>query len=220
MSEIPNTTKEYIIGVDEVGTGSWAGALVVVGVRATKRWSLDNLNDSKKLSAKRREASAAQLEKLISSNEITWALAEQSNLVIDQLGLGVALKDAYVEVFKQLYRDDCLIICDGTLKFNDPEVSLFDKISVIKADTKYSQVMAASILAKVYRDSKMKMLHQQYPVYGWNKNVGYHSAYHVEALQKHGPCPLHRFSYDPIKKMQVSYDQCNFSIQSDKKENH
>jgi len=144
---------------------------------------------------------SAKLEKLIASGSLDWALAERANTVIDQIGLGVALKDAYCEVFKRLYNEESLIISDGNLKFDNPEINAYDKISVIKADTLYSQVMAASILAKVYRDTKMKMLHNQYPNYGWDHNVGYKSDDHEVGLQKYGPCPLHRFSYKNIKKL-------------------
>jgi ribonuclease HII len=193
--------KPFIIGCDEVGYGSWAGPLVVVGVRAPRDWMLEGLNDSKKLSAKKRETMSAKLEKLIASGDLAWALAERANTVIDQIGLGVALKSCYYEIFKRLYTNESLIISDGNLKFDDPETNAYDKVSVIKADTKFSQVMAASILAKVYRDTKMKMLHKQYPNYGWDHNVGYHSTDHMEGLQKFGPCPLHRFSYKPIKEL-------------------
>ena len=193
--------KSFIIGCDEVGYGSWAGPLVVVGVRAPTGWALDGLNDSKKLSRKKREVMAAKLEKLIANNSIAWGMAERSNAIIDQMGLGVALKDAYAEIFKQLYNEESLIIIDGNLKFDNPEIASYDKQSVIKADSKYSQVMAASIVAKVYRDSKMRMLHKQYPMYDWQNNVGYHSASHMDGLEQYGPCPLHRFSYEPIKKL-------------------
>lgn len=193
--------KPFIIGCDEVGYGSWAGPLVVVGVRAPRDWALDGLNDSKKLTPKKREVMSAKLEKLIASGDLAWALAERANTVIDKIGLGVALKDCYYEVFKRLYNDESLIISDGNLKFDDPETNAYDKVSVIKADTLFPQVMAASILAKVYRDTKMKMLHKQHPNYGWDHNAGYRSDDHVAGLEKYGPCPLHRFSYKNIKAL-------------------
>ena len=184
-----------IIGCDEVGYGCGAGPLVVVGVRAPKDWALDGLNDSKKLSAKRRGVMAQKLEKLIADNQIGWALAERSNTVIDQIGLGVALKDAYVEIFHQLYQPDCLIICDGNLKFDGLGVDGYSMMSVVKADTLIAQVMAASIIAKVYRDSKMQILHHSYPMYGWDDNVGYLSPAHIKAIKTYGLSPLHRASY-------------------------
>lgn len=197
------TVKSNIIGADEVGYGSLAGPLVVVGVRAPKNWSLEGLNDSKKLSAKKRETMRAKLNELIEKKEISWHLAERSNVQIDKAGVAVALKDAYVEIFHKLYQEDCLIITDGILKFDNLGVDDYDKVSLIKADTTVPAVMAASILAKTYRDEKMKLLHPLHPQYGWDSNVGYAAKDHLEAIEKHGPCPLHRFSYAPMKNMKV-----------------
>lgn len=196
--------KPIIVGCDEVGYGCLAGPLVVVGVRAPKDWQIPGLNDSKKLSAKKREVLRGQLLKAIEKNEIAWHLAERSNIEIDKDGVAVALKSAYVECFKALYQEDCLIISDGILKFDNLGVDDYDKVSVIKADTKYPAVMAASILAKTYRDEKMKTLHQLHPLYGWESNVGYPAKDHLEAIEKYGPCPLHRFSYAPMKNMKGS----------------
>ena len=192
---------KMIIGCDEVGTGALAGPLFVCGIRASEGWSLDGLYDSKKLSAKKRLIMSDKLEKLISTNEISWALAGRSNTIIDQLGMAAALKDAYVEIFHQLYQPDSTIIVDGNLTFDNLGVDAYNLQSLVKADTKVPQVMAASILAKVYRDGKMKLLHKDYPMYDWEHNVGYGVASHLKALAQHGPCPLHRFSYYPIKKV-------------------
>ena len=95
------------------------------------------------------------------------------------------------------YSDDSLIICDGTLKFDGLDVDSFDKVSIIKADTLIPSVMAASILAKTYRDDKMKKLHQVYPYYDWNNNMGYYGAngLHIAGIKTHGYSPLHRLSY-------------------------
>lgn len=202
--------KPIIVGCDECGYGSWAGALFVGGVRAPKDWSFAGLNDSKKLTPKKREALREPLLKLASDNVIAYHLAERSNIEIDKVGVAKALKDAYIEVFDALYQQDCLIICDGNLKF---DVS-YDWVSVVKADNKYATVMAASILAKTYHDEKMKLLHKDYPQYGWDHNVGYHSSDHVEALNKYGPSPLHRMSYAPMKNMK-SVDPRQLSFEFD-----
>jgi ribonuclease HII len=193
--------KTHIVGCDECGYGPLAGPLVVCGVRASKDWSLAGLNDSKKLSEKRRLVMGDKLSDLISKNEITFWLAERSNVQIDKTGVAFALKDAYVEVFHKLYQEDSLIISDGILKFDNLGVDAYDKVSIIKADTKIPAVMAASILAKNYRDGKMKIFHPLHPQYGWNSNVGYGSKTHLDAIAKHGPCALHRFSYAPMKNM-------------------
>lgn len=199
--------KPIIIGCDEVGYGCLAGPLVVVGVRAPKDWTLAGLNDSKKLSAKKRDGLLLPLMKLVESKTISYHLAERSNAVIDKVGVAVALKDAYVECFHALYQPDCLIINDGILKFDNLGVDDYDKISVIKADTKYPAVMAASIIAKVYRDDMMHRLHHTYPLYSWDSNVGYGSENHLAAIALHGPTPLHRMSYAPMKNIPVRIDE-------------
>lgn|SRR5574337_177592 len=191
--------KPVIIGCDEVGYGCLAGPLVVVGVRAPKDWKLEGLNDSKKLSAKKREAMLLPIMQQVKNKTIEYHLAERSNTEIDKVGVAVALKDAYVECFHALYQKDSLIIIDGILKFDNLGVDDYDKISVIKADGKYPAVMAASIIAKTYRDDKMHKLHFSYPNYGWDHNVGYPAKDHLEAIQKYGPCSLHRMSYAPMK---------------------
>ena len=195
--------KPFIVGCDEVGYGALSGPLVVVGVRAPKDWKLEGLNDSKKLSAKKREALLLPLMKAVKNGAISYHLATRTNAEIDKVGVAVALKDAYVECFHALYQSDCLIISDGILKFDNLGVDAYDKISVIKADTKYPTVMAASIIAKTSRDHDMHVLHNKYPMYGWDSNVGYSSKDHLAAIEKYGPCPLHRQSYAPMKNMLV-----------------
>jgi ribonuclease HII len=193
--------KTHIVGADECGYGSLAGVLVVCAVRAPKDWTLEGLNDSKKLSEKKRKVMRDKLNELINKNEITWYLAERSNVEIDRGGVAMALKGAYVEVFHRLYQDDSLIISDGILKFDNMGVDAYDKVSLIKADTKIPAVMAASILAKTFRDERMKAYHEIHPNYDWFNNVGYGSPTHLEAISKYGPCSLHRFSYAPMKNM-------------------
>jgi ribonuclease HII len=195
------SAKSFIVGADEVGYGALAGPLVVCGVRAPKDWSLDGLNDSKKLSEKKRLVMGEKLSELISNNEISFHLAERSSIKIDSVGVAVALKDSYVEIFHKLYQEDSLIITDGILKFDNLGVDAYDKLSLVKADSKIQAVMAASIIAKNYRDGKMKMLHHLHPQFDWASNVGYGSKIHLEAIQEHGPSPLHRFSYAPMKNM-------------------
>jgi ribonuclease HII len=195
--------KQYVVGADECGYGALCGPLVVCAVRAPKDWCIPGLNDSKKLSSKQRQVMSGQLETLIAKGEISWALAERSSIVIDKMGVAAALKDAYVEVFHQLYQADSLIISDGILKFDGLGVETYDKISIVKADTKIPQVMAASILGKYYRDSKMKILHPLHPMYGWDKNMGYGTADHLAALNQYGPSPLHRYSYAPIRNIKL-----------------
>lgn len=189
--------KKYIIGNDEVGYGAISCEIVVGAVKAPKNWSIPGLNDSKKLSPKKREIMRGQLLKLVDEKVIQFHIAERSNKDIDKFGLVPMLKSCYVECFKHLYTDDSLIVCDGNLKFDNLGVDDFDKVSLIKADTLISSVMAASILAKTYRDEKMREYHKDYPQYNWIQNMGYfgHGNIHIDAIKKYGFSPLHRLSY-------------------------
>jgi len=194
---------KIIIGCDEVGYGSVAGSVVVCGVRAAAGWTLEGLNDSKKLSEKKRNLMRSKLEKDADNGIISFHIAERSSKIIDELGIAVALKDAYAECFKILdynFDDNCQIIVDGNMKFNNINPEDHDIKSIVKADTKIPTVMAASILAKTYRDGIMKELHKQFPMYDWDKNVGYGTYLHLEGLKNYGPCHLHRFSYAPVNK--------------------
>lgn len=202
---LPN--KSFIVGCDEVGYGALAGPLVVAAVRAPRNWKITGLKDSKKFTGPRkrenREAISNQLLELIDKNIIQFHLVEKSNIEIDRLGVYNILKICYVELFHKLYQEDSLIVSDGNLKFNGFGVDSYDIVSLVKADNHIPTVMAASILAKVYRDSLMTKLHQQYPLYEWDKNSGYWHKNHVKAIYKLGPTPIHRWSYDPVKSMGI-----------------
>lgn len=190
--------KNYIIGSDEVGLGSIAGIICVGAVKAPKNWSIPGLNDSKKLSPRRREIMRDKLLESSQKKDIQFHIAERTNKEIDTFGLAPMLKACYIECFKQLYSDNSLIICDGTLKFDGLGIDSFDKVSIIKADTMVSLVMAASILAKTYRDAKMRKLHNDFPMYNWIKNMGYYGSnqIHLNAIKEYGFSPYHRLSYN------------------------
>jgi len=188
--------SELIIGADEVGTGSLAGPCVVCGVKAPKNWNLVGLNDSKKLSEKKRKIVGDKLSKLIDDKIISFYIAERSNVEIDKIGLAEALKSAYIEVFHALgLHQPISIIVDGMLKFDSPCLDVYTITTEVKADAKFPSVMAASIIAKNYRDDLMKKLHLLYPQYDWNGNMGYGSKNHIAAIKEHGLSPLHRRSY-------------------------
>ena len=196
MYEIQNSNMNYIMGCDECGYGPLAGPLVVCGVKTPKNWDLVGLNDSKKLSEKKRKIVGDKLSKLIDEQAISFHIAERSNVEIDKVGVAVALKSAYIEVFHALGQHQPIsIIVDGILKFDSPCLDVYTITTEVKADAKFPSVMAASIIAKNYRDGLMKKLHLLYPQYGWEGNVGYGSADHIAAIRKYGLSELHRRTY-------------------------
>jgi ribonuclease HII len=148
-----------------------------------------------------------KLNPRVKNKTLKFYLAERSNQFIDKMGVAFALRDAYVEVFHNLYQPDCLIISDGILKFDNPSVETYDRVSLIKADAQIPAVMAASILAKTYRDDLMHEQHKHYHQYGWDTNVGYGSKEHLNAIWKHGVTPLHRMSYAPMSDPNFEADR-------------
>ena len=192
----------YIIGVDEVGTGAWAGPIIIGGVRAPEDWTMPGLKDSKKLSREQRADLTQQLHKARSKGIIDFTISMSDNEEIDKLGLGAVTKMCYVTAITHLYNEKDNIILDGNL---NPKhllkyglnINMDNMQSVVKADDKYPTVMAASIIAKHWRDDLMITLgHGFNPEYGWDKNVGYIVPEHKEAVRKYGLSSMHRKSYN------------------------
>jgi ribonuclease HII len=175
-----------MIGVDEVGRGSWAGPLVVCAVRL--RTPIEGLADSKMLSKKRREE---LYNKIISSNEYSlgWVSADD----IDDIGLIQALKLAAAIALDGLSPTiDEEIVVDGNIQFYPDNANA---ITIVKADTKIPAVSAASIVAKVIRDNWMESQDSKYPLYGFAKHVGYGTQHHKSAIETYGLTALHRRSF-------------------------
>ena len=190
-----------ILGIDEVGRGPLAGPLVVGAVilpEEEKPW-LDNLKDSKKLSAKKREA----LNKIILQEAVTslgWVPAHE----LDELGISEALRLATkraVKAIQSLHAPFSQIIIDGKINFlsNTPLENYTS--TLIKADDKIREVSAASIIAKVARDQYMIELATKYPNYDFDKHVGYGTKAHVKAIYEYGLTPEHRKSFEPCKSL-------------------
>lgn len=185
-----------ILGIDECGAGSWAGELIVCGFVADKEFSLQGLNDSKKLTSKKR----AELNKLLSGYE--FYVKEITSREVDEMGLGKALLYGYQEVFNKLYCKDLHVIVDGNkLKpINDIKDATCE--SIVGADGSVPHVSAASIIGKEYHDKLMREKHSiSYPEFKFDKHVGYGTKDHLEAIKKYGITPIHRLSYKPIQKM-------------------
>ncbi|MEA3498416.1 MAG: ribonuclease HII [Campylobacterota bacterium] len=179
---------EKLCGIDEAGRGPFAGPLVVVGVILNKE--IEELNDSKKLTEKKRE----KLFDIIKENS-SYHIVFTSNEDIDKLGLSLCLKNSIKEIMEHLDTNNFLM--DGNTSFGIEKLNC-----LIKADATVKEVSAASILAKVSRDRFMKEIAFKYPKYNFEKHKGYGTKGHIEAIIKYGYCDLHRKSFK-IKKIEA-----------------
>ena len=175
-------------GLDEVGRGCLAGPVVAAAVILPKDYKNKTLNDSKQLTKIQRE----QLKIDIQQNAIAWAIAEVSNAEIDKINI---LNASFLAMHKAVdilaVRPEHLLV-DGN-KFKP--YPFLPHTCIIKGDTKFMAIAAASILAKTYRDDLMENLAQIFPYYDWQHNVGYPTAKHREAIAQHGTCQYHRQSF-------------------------
>lgn len=175
-------------GCDEVGRGCLCGPVVAASVILKDDFDAKFINDSKKLNAKNR----LELDSYIKENALDFAIAELPPSFIDQHNiLNASIHAMHLALDKLSIRPE-LILVDGN-KFHP--YNFIPHICIVKGDSKFLNIAAASILAKNYRDNLMVDLHNNYPEYGWNKNMGYATKQHQEALKKHGPTEFHRKSF-------------------------
>lgn len=189
MNLIKKWSKAYIeAGCDEVGRGCLAGPVVAAAVIIDNKFNEKLINDSKKLSAAKRTA----LYEPIKQNALDYAITELPPTHIDQYNILQSSIHAMHLALDQLKIRPELILVDGN-KFHP--YNYIPHQCIIKGDSKVVSIAAASILAKVYRDNIMLKLHEEFPEYGWNKNMGYATKQHQEALNKYGPTKYHRQSF-------------------------
>ncbi len=175
-------------GCDEAGRGCLAGPVVAAAVILPSNFRNKVLNDSKKLSEKRRY----ELRPLIEEKAIAWGVGIVSNEEIDEINILNASFLAMHRAIDQLSTTPESILVDGN-RFNPyPNIPHH---CIIKGDGKYLSIAAASVLAKTYRDDIMKQLHEDHPQYGWAKNMGYPTKQHRSAIAEHGTTPHHRMSF-------------------------
>ncbi len=181
----------FIVGVDEAGRGPLAGPVVAAAVVFSRAYVNKEINDSKKLTSKKREALFDEIIK----NALGYGIAIVEAKTIDEINIYEATKVAMKEAIKQIKCQYDLILTDAMKLDNlDAEV-----IPIIKGDAKALPIAAASILAKVTRDHIMDDLAKKYPQYHFDKNKGYGTKDHLEALKKYGPIKdIHRYSYKPV----------------------
>ena len=190
---------QYVAGIDEAGRGPLAGPVSAAAVILPEAFSHDLLNDSKKLGEKRREA---LYEELTQRADIRWAISHGEVDEIDSLNILKSTHAAMLRAAEGLdpRPDFCLI--DG---LDVPGFALPSE-GIVKGDSKSFSIAAASILAKVSRDRRMLQYAALYPEYGFERHKGYGTKLHLEALRKHGPCPIHRKSFAPVAQLSLPLD--------------
>ncbi len=180
-------------GLDEVGRGCLAGPVVAAAVILPRHYSHPMLNDSKQLTARQREAVKIDIER----DALAWAVAEVSHHDIDRINI---LKASFLAMHRAVdaliyqsepVRPDHLLI-DGNRFLPYP---MIPHTCLIKGDSQYLSIAAASVLAKVYRDNLMAQLGQEFPAYGWAQNAGYPTPAHRAAIREFGPTKYHRMSF-------------------------
>lgn len=181
-----------VCGVDEAGRGPLAGTVVAAAVILDPMRPIAGLNDSKKLSEKKRDALAL----LIRERAIAWAVASASVEEIDRLNILQATMLAMQRAVAALSVRATSALVDG----NRCPILEIPCEAIIKGDGKIASIAAASILAKTVRDAEMMALHAQYPMYGFDRHMGYPTAAHFKALAEFGAAPVHRRSFGPVAR--------------------
>ncbi len=189
--ELKNKGYQYIIGVDEAGRGPLMGPVVAAAVNIPDGFDFSGINDSKKLSSKKR----GLLYNTI-TEECDCSYYWIDNHTIDAINILEATKMAMRYAILAITKADYALI-DGNFV---PESTKIDAQAVIGGDRKSVSIAAASIVAKVMRDGMIEYYHNQYPIYGFNKHKGYGTKFHKKMIALYGPCPYHRRSFRGVKE--------------------
>ena len=189
--ELRSRGYRFIAGADEVGRGSLFGAVVAGAVILSADAPIRGLNDSKQIEPERRETLAARIRE----RAVAWAVAAVDAATIDRINIYEASRLAMKIAVQQLAPAADFVLVDAVpLNVSLPQQAL------IQGDERCHAIAAASIIAKVYRDQMMREWDKFYPEYGLKNHKGYQSPEHLAALQAHGPTPLLRFSFEPVRR--------------------
>ena len=193
--------SEFEVGIDEAGRGCIAGPVTASAVVLPKGFNNKYLNDSKKLSEKKR----LELKTIIENESIDYAVFFVDSKVIDKINILNSTFKAMHGALNNLKIHPRFILVDGNKFIQYKDVP---HKCIIKGDGKYQNIAAASILAKTYRDIYMKKIHSKFPEFGWNKNKGYGTKFHMDMINKYGKTKLHRKTFQ-LKKLQlkIEYNQ-------------
>lgn len=187
---LPSSTTPFILeaGCDEAGRGCLAGPVFAAAVILPDGYTNELLNDSKKLTARQREA----LRPVIERDAVAWAVASCDHAEIDSINI---LNASILAMHRAL---DALDVIPGAIAVDGNRFKPYKDIphvTVVKGDAKYGNIAAASVLAKTYRDAFMEKAAKEYPGYNWEVNKGYPTKEHRAAIAKLGPTPLHRMTF-------------------------
>ncbi len=209
-------TQYLEAGTDEAGRGCLAGPVTAAAIILPEGFENKSLNDSKQLSEKTRE----QLKPIIEELAISFAVTHLEPIIIDEINILNASLKAMQECVLLLNPAPLYIIVDGNRPllsknsfkkcsgkiFTDKEMEILQSIpnsSIVKGDSKYISIAAASVLAKTYRDEYMNKIHEEFPMYNWKKNKGYPTKEHREAIRKYGVTKYHRMSFRLLPEQTV-----------------
>ena len=194
-------------GCDEAGRGCLAGAVFAAAVILPPNYENSLFNDSKQLSAKKRDALRAVIER----DALAWCVAQVDPEEIDRINIlnaailamhraldGLTLRPEYIIVDGNRFKPyhDCRVQHGDKVSTPTEEPAIIPHTTIVKGDGKYLSIAAASILAKTYRDDYMTKLHQQHPHYGWDHNAGYPTRQHRAGIAEHGTTPFHRMTFN------------------------
>lgn len=186
-------------GCDEAGRGCLAGPVFGAAVILPSDYKNALLNDSKKITEKVRY----KLRQDIERDAIAWAIGIVDHCTIDKINILNASFLSMHRALEQLHPQPQFIIIDGN-RFKPYQT--IPHTCIIKGDGKYLSIAAASILAKTYRDDFMQNIHLEYPIYGWNKNKGYPTAFHRKAVHEHGVSPYNRLTFNHSKQFELLFE--------------
>ena len=196
---IPYFSEDLIeAGCDEAGRGCLAGPVFAAAVILPKDFSNEILNDSKLLNEKQRYS----MRELILEEALHWAVASIDNTGIDDVNILNASIQAMHDALDKLKVKPEMILVDGNRFKNYKDTSYK---CIVKGDSKYMSIAAASVLAKTYRDDYMKQLHEEFPLYNWIKNKGYGTLDHRKAIKKYGLTDYHRRSFNMNEQLKLRF---------------
>lgn len=185
---VNDSNIKYICGIDEAGRGPLAGPVVVASVIMPKDSMIEWVNDSKKVSEKRRE----ELYERIKEESISYGIGIVDEKVIDEINILNATKKGLTDSLRELKVRPDLILVDALKGIDTLQIPY---MSIIKGDAKCYSISCASILAKVTRDRIMRKYDEIYPEYGFEKHKGYGTSAHIAKIREIGPCPIHRNTF-------------------------